>query len=253
MRLHLQIWRQENPSASGNLVKYTLDDVSEDSSFLEMLDLLNEQLVGKGEVPVVFDHDCREGICGSCGVMINGLAHGPSARTATCQLHMRTFKDGDTIQIEPWRSAAFPVIRDLMVDRSAMDRIVQAGGFISVRTGSAPEANLIPVPKGDSDEAFDAAACIGCGACVAQCPNGAAQLFTAAKVGHLNILPQGQPERLERAAGMVAQMEAESFGSCSNYRECEAVCPKGISVNWIARMNRDFLVARLKGLQGKTA
>lgn len=253
MRLHLQIWRQENPSASGNLVKYTLDDVSEDSSFLEMLDLLNEQLVGKGEVPVVFDHDCREGICGSCGVMINGLAHGPSARTATCQLHMRTFKDGDTIQIEPWRSAAFPVIRDLMVDRSAMDRIVQAGGFISVRTGSAPEANLIPVPKGDSDEAFDAAACIGCGACVAQCPNGAAQLFTAAKVGHLNILPQGRPERYERAAGMVAQMEAESFGSCSNYRECEAVCPKGISVDWIARMNRDFLVARLKGIQGKTA
>jgi len=253
MRLHLQIWRQENPSASGNLVKYTLDDVSEDSSFLEMLDLLNEQLVGKGEVPVVFDHDCREGICGSCGVMINGLAHGPSARTATCQLHMRTFKDGDTIQIEPWRSAAFPVIRDLMVDRSSMDRIVQAGGFISVRTGSAPEANLIPVPKGDSDEAFDAAACIGCGACVAQCPNGAAQLFTAAKVGHLNILPQGQPERYERAAGMVAQMEAESFGSCSNYRECEAVCPKGISVDWIARMNRDFLVARLKGIQGKTA
>ncbi|TDI29583.1 MAG: succinate dehydrogenase/fumarate reductase iron-sulfur subunit [Acidobacteria bacterium] len=253
MRLHLQIWRQENPSASGNLVKYTLDDVSEDSSFLEMLDLLNEQLVGKGEVPVVFDHDCREGICGSCGVMINGLAHGPSARTATCQLHMRTFKDGDTIQIEPWRSAAFPVIRDLMVDRSSMDRIVQAGGFISVRTGSAPEANLIPVPKGDSDEAFDAAACIGCGACVAQCPNGAAQLFTAAKVGHLNILPQGRPERYERAAGMVAQMEAESFGSCSNYRECEAVCPKGISVDWIARMNRDFLVARLKGIQGKTA
>lgn len=253
MRLHLQIWRQKNPSASGNLVKYTLDDVSEDSSFLEMLDLLNEQLVGKGEVPVVFDHDCREGICGSCGVMINGLAHGPSARTATCQLHMRTFKDGDTIQIEPWRSAAFPVIRDLMVDRSSMDRIVQAGGFISVRTGSAPEANLTPVPKGDSDEAFDAAACIGCGACVAQCPNGAAQLFTAAKVGHLNILPQGQPERLERAAGMVAQMEAESFGSCSNYRECEAVCPKGISVDWIARMNRDFLVARLKGIQGKTA
>ncbi|TDI41773.1 MAG: succinate dehydrogenase/fumarate reductase iron-sulfur subunit [Acidobacteria bacterium] len=253
MRLHLQIWRQENPSASGNLVKYTLDDVSEDSSFLEMLDLLNEQLVGKGEVPVVFDHDCREGICGSCGVMINGLAHGPSARTATCQLHMRTFKDGDTIQIEPWRSAAFPVIRDLMVDRSSMDRIVQAGGFISVRTGSAPEANLTPVPKGDSDEAFDAAACIGCGACVAQCPNGAAQLFTAAKVGHLNILPQGRPERYERAAGMVAQMEAESFGSCSNYRECEAVCPKGISVDWIARMNRDFLVARLKGIQGKTA
>jgi succinate dehydrogenase / fumarate reductase iron-sulfur subunit len=248
MRLHLQIWRQENASAPGRLVKYALDGVSEDSSFLEMLDQLNEQLVAKGEIPVVFEHDCREGICGSCGIMINGQAHGPNARTATCQLHMRTFKDGDTIQIEPWRSAAFPVIRDLMVDRTSMDRIVQAGGFISVRTGSAPEANLTPVPKGDSDEAFDAAACIGCGACVAQCPNGAAQLFTSAKVGHLNILPQGQPERYERAAGMVAQMEAESFGSCSNYRECEAVCPKGISVNWIARMNRDFLRARLKGL-----
>ena len=248
MRLHLQIWRQENSSAPGRLVKYTLDDVSDHSSFLEMLDTLNEQLVTRGEVPVVFEHDCREGICGSCGVMINGQAHGPSARTATCQLHMRTFKDGDTIQIEPWRSAAFPVIRDLMVDRTSMDRIVQAGGFISVRTGSAPEANIIPVPKGDSDEAFDAAACIGCGACVAQCPNGAAQLFTSAKVGHLNILPQGQPERYQRAAGMVAQMEAERFGSCSNYRECEAVCPKGISVDWIARMNRDFLRSRLKGL-----
>jgi succinate dehydrogenase / fumarate reductase iron-sulfur subunit len=252
MRLHLQVWRQEKPTAPGRLVKYTMDDISEDSSFLEMLDLLNEQLVGKGEIPVVFEHDCREGICGSCGVMINGQAHGPSARTATCQLHMRTFKDGDTIQIEPWRSAAFPVIRDLMVDRTSMDRIVQAGGFISVRTGSAPEANITPVPKGDSDQAFDAAACIGCGACVAQCPNGAAQLFTSAKVGHLNILPQGQPERYQRAAGMVAQMEAERFGSCSNYRECEAVCPKGISVDWIARMNRDFLRARLKGLEGKT-
>jgi len=246
--MHLQIWRQENASASGRLVKYTLDDISEDSSFLEMLDLLNEQLVAKGEIPVVFEHDCREGICGSCGIMINGQAHGPSVRTATCQLHMRTFKDGDTIQIEPWRSAAFPVIRDLMVDRTSMDRIIQAGGFISVRTGSAPEANLTPVPKGDSDEAFDAAACIGCGACVAQCPNGAAQLFTSAKVGHLNILPQGQPERYQRAAGMVAQMEAERFGSCSNYRECEAVCPKGISVDWIARMNRDFLISRLRGL-----
>jgi len=201
---------------------------------------------------VVFEHDCREGICGCCGVMINGQAHGPNVRTATCQLHMRTFKDGDTIQVEPWRSAAFPVVRDLMVDRSALDRIVQAGGFISVRTGSAPEANLTPVPKDDSDQAFDAAACIGCGACVAQCPNGAAQLFTAAKIGHLNILPQGRPERYQRAAGMVARMEAERFGSCSNYRECEAVCPKGISVNWIARMNRDFLRARLKGVTGRT-
>ncbi len=248
MRLHLRVWRQDGPQAPGRMAEYTLDQVSEDSSFLEMLDQLNEQLVEQGEMPVVFEHDCREGICGSCGVMINGQAHGPNARTATCQLHMRTFKDGDTIQIEPWRSAAFPVVRDLMVDRSAFDRIIQAGGFVSVPTGSAPEANLTPVPKADADAAFDAAACIGCGACVAQCPNGAAQLFTAAKVGHLARLPQGQPERHQRATGMVTRMEAEGFGSCSNYRECEAVCPKGISVDWIARMNRDFLKARLKGL-----
>ncbi len=248
MRLHLRVWRQDGPQAPGRMAEYTLDQVSEDSSFLEMLDQLNEQLVEQGEMPVAFEHDCREGICGSCGVMINGQAHGPNAGTATCQLHMRTFKDGDTIQIEPWRSAAFPVVRDLMVDRSAFDRIIQAGGFVSVPTGSAPEANLTPVPKADADAAFDAAACIGCGACVAQCPNGAAQLFTAAKVAHLALLPQGQPERHQRATGMVTRMEAEGFGSCSNYRECEAVCPKGISVDWIARMNRDFLKARLKGL-----
>jgi succinate dehydrogenase / fumarate reductase iron-sulfur subunit len=248
MRLRLKIWRQEGPGRSGQLVDYELEDVSPDSSFLEMLDLLNERLVEKGERPVAFGHDCREGICGSCGVMINGQAHGPDARTATCQLHMRVFSDGDTIQVEPWRSRAFPVLRDLIVDRGALDRIVQAGGFISVPTGSAPEANLTPVPKPVADDAFDAATCIGCGACVAQCPNGAAQLFTAAKVSHLGLLPQGQPERLQRAVSMVEQMESEGFGSCSNYRECEAVCPKGISVNWIARMNRDYLRARLKGV-----
>lgn len=253
MRLHLRIWRQDGPQAAGRLVDYTLADVSEHSSFLEMLDLLNEQLIARGEFPVVFEHDCREGICGSCGVMINGQAHGPNARTATCQLHMRTFQDGDTIQVEPWRSAAFPVVRDLMVNRGALDRIIQSGGYISVRTGSAPEANLTPAPRADAENAFDAAACIGCGACVAQCPNGAAQLFTAAKVSHLGLLPQGQPERDLRVVEMVARMEAEGFGSCSNYRECEAVCPKGISVNWIARMNRDFLLARIKGLEGKTA
>ena len=249
MRLRLKIWRQEGPGRPGRLLRYELDDVSPDSSFLEMLYLLNERLVEKGEQPVVFGHDCREGVCGSCGVMINGQAHGPDARTATCQLHMRGYSDGDTIQVEPWRSRAYPVLKDLMVDRGALDRIVQAGGFISVPTGSAPEANLTPVPKPVADDAFDAATCIGCGACVAQCPNGAAQLFTAAKVSHLGLLPQGQPERSQRAVSMVEQMESEGFGSCSNYRECEAVCPKGISVNWIARMNRDYLSAKLKGVQ----
>jgi succinate dehydrogenase / fumarate reductase iron-sulfur subunit len=249
MRFRLKIWRQEGPDRRGRLVDYELDDVSPDSSFLEMLDLLNERLVEKGEQPVVFGHDCREGVCGSCGVMINGQAHGPHARTATCQLHMRGYSDGDTIQVEPWRSRAYPVLKDLMVDRGALDRIVQAGGFISVPTGSAPEANLTPVPKPVADDAFDTATCIGCGACVAQCPNGAAQLFTAAKVSHLGLLPQGQPERSQRSVSMVEQMESEGFGSCSNYRECEAVCPKGISVNWIARMNRDYLRAKLKGVQ----
>jgi succinate dehydrogenase / fumarate reductase iron-sulfur subunit len=213
-----------------------------------MLDVLNERLEEQGERPIAFEHDCREGICGSCGMMVNGVAHGPNPRTATCQLHMRSFKDGDTIQIEPWRSRGFPVLRDLVVDRGALDRIVEAGGYISVSTGSAPEANLIPIPKARADAAFDAATCIGCGACVAQCPNGAAQLFTAAKVGHLAMLPQGQPERLERAVRMVERMEIESFGSCSNYRECEAVCPKGISVDWIAQMNRDYIRAKLKGI-----
>jgi succinate dehydrogenase / fumarate reductase iron-sulfur subunit len=248
MRLKLRIWRQANRQADGRFVDYQLDDVSPDVSFLEMLDMLNEQLVESGDEPVAFDHDCREGICGSCAMMIGGVAHGPWNRTAACQLHMRAYEDGDTLVIEPWRATAFPVLRDLMVDRSAFDRIIQAGGYISVSTGEAPEANLIPVPKERADSAFDAAACIGCGACVAQCPNGAAQLFTAAKVAHLGLLPQGQPERERRVVAMVEQMEAEGFGSCSNYRECEAVCPKGISIDWIARMNRDYLKAKLKGV-----
>ena len=249
MRLHLKIWRQEGPDRPGRLVGYDVDDVSPDSSFLEMLDLLNERLVAKGERPVAFEHDCREGICGACGVVLDGTAHGPRPRTTTCQLHMRQYRDGDTIQIEPWRARAFPVIRDLIVDRSAFDRVVQAGGYISVPTGSAPEANLIPVAREEADRAFDAATCIGCGACVAQCPNAAAQLFTAGKVAHLGLLPQGQPERMQRVVNMVEQMEDEGFGACSNHRECEAACPKGISIDWIARMNRDYLRARLHGLE----
>jgi succinate dehydrogenase / fumarate reductase iron-sulfur subunit len=248
MRLTLKVWRQEHKDAPGKVETYVVDDISPHYSFLEMFDILNEQLEEKGERPVAFDHDCREGICGTCSMMINGQAHGPWARTTTCQLHMREFKDGDVIQVEPWRSRAFPVLQDLIVDRSAFDRIIQAGGFISVRTGSAPEANLIPISKETADSAFDAATCIGCGACVAQCPNGAAQLFTAAKIGHLNLLPQGQPERDRRAVAMVEQMEDELFGSCSNFRDCEAVCPKGISIDWIARMNRDYLRAKLKGV-----
>lgn len=249
MRLKLEIWRQDGPETKGRLVTYELDDVDEHASFLEMLDVLNEKLVLQGERPVAFEHDCREGICGSCGMMIDGQAHGPHARTTACQLHMRHFRDGDTIRIEPWRAAAFPVVRDLTVDRSAFDRIVQAGGYISVNTGAAPEANLIPVPQDDAEAAFDAATCIGCGACVAQCPNGAAQLFTSAKTSHLGLLPQGQPERWRRVVHMVDQMEQEGFGSCSNHRECEAVCPKGISIDWIARMNRDYLTAKLKGVE----
>lgn len=248
MRLKLKIWRQESRDTAGRLVEYTLDDVNEHASFLEMLDVLNEHLMLSGEEPVAFDHDCREGICGSCGMMINGQAHGPHARTTACQLHMRHFSDGDVIQIEPWRSRAFPVIKDLVVDRGAFDRIVEAGGYITVPTGSAPDANLMPIPKDTADQAFDAATCIGCGACVAQCPNGAAQLFTAAKMSHLGLLPQGQPERDRRAVAMVEAMEDQGFGYCSNFRECEAVCPKGISIDWIARMNRDYMRAKLKGV-----
>jgi succinate dehydrogenase / fumarate reductase iron-sulfur subunit len=245
MKVKLEIWRQEHRSATGKFESYALDNASPDMSFLEMLDVLNEELTDKGIDPVAFEHDCREGICGSCGVMIDGKAHGPEAGTATCQLHMRKFADGSTIRIEPWRSRSFPVLKDLVVDRTPLDKIIQSGGFISVNTGSAPDANLIAVPKAKSDKSMDAAACIGCGACIAQCPNGAAQLFTAAKMSHLGLLPQGQPERSSRAFEMVRVME-EYFGSCTNYGECEAVCPKDISLEFIARMNRDVLRARLK-------
>jgi succinate dehydrogenase / fumarate reductase iron-sulfur subunit len=249
VRLNLKIWRQEKRDSPGRFESYEVEDISPDFSFLEMLDILNERLEEKGERPIAFDHDCREGICGTCGMVINGEAHGPWDRSTTCQLHMRAFKDGDEILIEPFRARAFPVLQDLMVDRSAFDRIIQAGGYVSVGTGSAPEANTLPVPKPTAELAFDAASCIGCGACVAQCPNGAAQLFTSAKIGHLNVLPQGAPEKDRRSVAMVEQMEAELFGSCSNFRECEAVCPKGISIDWIARMNRDYLKAMLKGIR----
>ncbi len=244
MRLTLEIWRQDSQRARGRFETYRLDHASPDMSFLEMLDVLNEELIGRGEEPVAFEHDCREGICGSCGMMINGRAHGPEKGTATCQLHMRKFRDGDSIRIEPWRSRAFPVIKDLVVDRSPFDRIIQAGGFISVNTGSPRDANEIPIPKSHADLAMDAAECIGCGACVAQCPNGAAQLFTAAKVSHLALLPQGQPERYRRVQGMVEVMESY-FGSCTNFGECEAACPKEISIEFIGRMNQDFLRAKL--------
>ena len=247
MLLTLNVWRQKTASVEGRMVRYEADDINPEMSFLEMLDFLNWQLIGKGEEPVAFEHDCREGICGSCGMMINGVAHGPRAATATCQLHMRHFKDGDTIYIEPWRSRAFPVLKDLIVDRSALDRIIQAGGYVSVSSGSAPEANSILVPKQKSELAMDAAACIGCGACVAACPNGSASLFTSAKISHLALLPQGQPEREGRVIKMVEAMDREGFGNCTMHRECEAVCPKAISVNFIARMNREYLRSLLKG------
>jgi len=246
MQLKLRIWRQPNSTVPGKFVDYTLDDVSPDMSFLEMLDVLNEKLVGAGDEPIAFDHDCREGICGTCGVLIDGQAHGPNPRTTTCQLHMRHYKDGDSLTIEPWRAKAFPVIRDLVVDRTPFDKIINSGGYISVNTGSALDANLTPIGKELADEAMDAAECIGCGACVAQCPNGAGQLFTSAKISHLGLVPQGQPERFERVVNMVETME-EYFGSCSNYRECEAVCPKGISIDFISRMNRDYLKGKLAG------
>lgn len=246
MRLTLKIWRQELGGSKGRFETHELSEASPDMSFLEMLDVLNEQLIEQGEEPVAFEHDCREGICGSCGLMINGQAHGPEKGTATCQLHMRKFKDGDQIRIEPWRSGAFPVLKDLVVDRSPFDKIIQAGGFVSVNAGSPQDANALPIPKQMVDRAMDAAECIGCGACVAQCPNGAGQLFTAAKISHLALLPQGQPERYERARSMVETMESY-FGSCTNFGECEAVCPKGISIEFIARMNRDYLRARLRG------
>jgi succinate dehydrogenase / fumarate reductase iron-sulfur subunit len=253
MRLKLHVWRQPNRETAGQFVDYDLPGVSEDMSFLEMLDVLNEQLIDSEQEPIAFDHDCREGICGTCGMVINGEPHGPRKATTTCQLHMRTFKDGDELWIEPWRAQSFPVIRDLVVDRSAFDRIVQAGGYVSVRTGSAPEANNTLIPKADADAAFEAAACIGCGACVAACPNASAMLFTAAKVSHLGHLPQGQPERYRRVRSMVARMDAEGFGGCTNHRECEAACPKEISIIHIARLNRDLLKAQLTATDDKVA
>ena len=241
MKLTLNIWRQKNASTPGEMKKYDLDDVSEHMSFLEMLDVLNEQLERAGDEPIAFDHDCREGICGMCSLVINGVPHGPDRGTTVCQLHMRKFSDGDTIYIEPWRASAFPVLRDLIVDRTPFDTIIQAGGFVSQSTGSAPDANSVPISKRDADHAMDAAACIGCGACVAACPNASAMLFVAAKMGHLSSLPQGTPERYERAAGMVDAMDEAGFGNCTNHYECEAACPKEISVDWIARMNRDYV------------
>ena len=242
MTIKLRVWRQSGPKAPGKFEEYTATGVSPESSFLEMLDVVNDTLALEGKDPIAFDHDCREGICGMCGMMINGVAHGPSKLTTTCQLHMRSFKDGDSITLEPWRANAFPVIRDLVVDRSALDRIIQAGGFISVATGSPQDANALPIGKQDADESMDAAACIGCGACVAACPNASVSLFTAAKIGHLGLLPQGQPERYRRALGMVAQMDLEGFGGCTLFGECMAACPKGISIDFIKRMNGDYIV-----------
>ncbi|NEQ48647.1 MAG: succinate dehydrogenase/fumarate reductase iron-sulfur subunit [Leptolyngbya sp. SIO3F4] len=245
MQLQLRVWRQHTPEDPGKLEEYELSSLSPDMSFLEALDQLNEQLIRTGQVPIEFDHDCREGICGSCNLMINGQAHGPQQRTATCQLYMRNFQDGDTVTIEPWRANAFPIVKDLVVDRSAFDRILAAGGFISVRTGAAPEANSMPVAPTHAQNAFDYAACIGCGACVAACPNASASLFTAAKVSHLSSLPQGHPERQQRVLNMTTQMSIEGFGDCSNHGECQAVCPKGISIDAIANMRREYFKALL--------
>jgi succinate dehydrogenase / fumarate reductase iron-sulfur subunit len=242
VNLTLRIWRQSGPRDRGRMVTYRVEDVSPDMSFLEMLDVLNQDLIMRGEQPVAFDHDCREGICGSCGVVINGRAHGPE-RTTTCQLHMRSFADGDVVDVEPWRARGFPVVKDLVVDRSAFDRIIAAGGYVTAPTGSAPEAHATPVPKPDADVAFDNATCIGCGACVAACPNGSAMLFTSAKVTHLNVLPQGRPERERRVLDMVAAMDEEGFGGCTNTGECVASCPKGIPFASIATLNREFLRA----------
>ena len=248
MKLFLKVWRQDGRSDEGRFETHTLDNVSEDSSFLEMMDQLNEQLLEEGTEPVVFDHDCREGICGMCSLTINGLPHGPEDSTTTCQLHMRKFEYGDTITIEPFRAKAFPVVKDLVVDRSAFDSITQAGGFITVRTGSAPDGNALPVPKGDSDKAMDAAACIGCGACVASCKNASAMLFTSAKAGHLNMLPQGQAEKDKRVLAMVEAMDDAGFGNCRNYGECSAACPKDISLDYIAKLNRDHAKAKIKSI-----
>ncbi|GHC76860.1 succinate dehydrogenase [Nocardiopsis terrae] len=247
MNITLRVWRQKGRDDEGRMVTYKLTDVSPDMSFLEMLDVLNEKLTLENEDPVAFDHDCREGICGACGVVIDGEAHGPEV-TTTCQLHMRSFKDGDTITVEPWRAKAFPVVKDLVVDRGSFDRIIQAGGFISAPTGTAPDAHANPIPKPDADRAFDAATCIGCGACVAACPNASSMLFTAAKVTHLGMLPQGQPERASRVVNMINQQDAEDFGGCTNIGECAAVCPKGIPLDTISQLNRDLLGSLSKGI-----
>jgi succinate dehydrogenase / fumarate reductase iron-sulfur subunit len=246
MNLTLKVWRQKDAQSAGKLVTYQANGIQEEMSFLEMLDVINEGLEARGEEPIAFESDCREGICGACGCMINGRPHGHQARTTTCQLHMREFSDGDTIVIEPFRAKAFKVLKDLVIDRSAFDRIIQSGGYVSVRTGSAPDAHSVPVNKAHADDAFDAAACIGCGACVASCPNASAMLFSGAKLAHLSLLPQGQTERYERVDSMVTQMDAEDFGHCSNFGECTLACPKGISLDVISQMNRDLLVSQFK-------
>jgi succinate dehydrogenase / fumarate reductase iron-sulfur subunit len=246
MKITLNVWRQRDSRTAGKFVTYDAPEISPDMSFLEMLDVVNERLIAKGDDPIAFDHDCREGICGMCGMMINGQAHGPRRATTACQLHMRSFADGDTLTIEPWRASAFPVIKDLVVDRGAFDKVIAAGGFVSVQTGSAPDGNAIPVPKVAADQAMDAAACIGCAACVAACPNASAMLFTSAKVAHLGLLPQGQPERDARVLNMVEAMDEAGFGTCTNHAECEAACPKEIRLEFIARMNRDYLGATLR-------
>jgi succinate dehydrogenase / fumarate reductase iron-sulfur subunit len=246
MRLTLNVWRQSGPGQPGRFERHIAEGVDENMSFLEMLDAVNERLTLEGKDPIAFDHDCREGICGSCGFMIDGEAHGPLPETTVCQLHMRNYRDGDELWLEPWRAEAFPVIKDLIVNRSSLDRIVEAGGYVTVRTGSAPDANSIPVPKENAESAMDAAVCIGCGACVAACPNASAMLFTAAKVAHLGLLPQGQPERFQRVRNMVATMDAERFGHCTNHGACQNACPKGISVDYIAFLNRDLMRSALR-------
>lgn len=243
MKLHLKVWRQKNQNDKGRMVSYEANNISEHMSFLEMLDVVNDDLIKKGDEPIAFDHDCREGICGACSMVINGVPHGPEKGTTTCQLHMRKFKDGDTIFIEPWRAKAFPVVKDLLVDRSAFDRIIQAGGYVSINTGGAPDGNALPIPKVDADLAMDAATCIGCGACVAACKNASAMLFVSAKVSHLALLPQGVVEKKERVRKMVNAMDKEGFGNCTNQYECEAACPKEISVNFITRLNREFIAS----------
>lgn len=246
MKITLHVWRQKNATDPGRMVEYPVADISPDMSFLEMLDVVNDRLIVKGEDPIAFDHDCREGICGSCSLMVNGLAHGPGSGATSCQLYIRQFKDGAHIWVEPWRAAAFPVVKDLIVDRSAFDRIIAAGGYIGVNTGGAPDGNTLPIPRDDAERAMDGAACIGCGACVAACKNASAMLFVAAKVSHLGLLPQGQPERGRRVLAMVEQMDQEGFGSCTNYGECSAACPKEIPLAFIAQMNRDYLGASAK-------